>query len=310
MAEPRYFESEATDGSSRGEGPSVKGHAASGQPASERPAAGPRRARRVGEKQHRLRDRLSAYREARRSRPPERPRAMVPSTFTLMNLFCGFLALAQVHEGAFTWACWLIVLAGFFDALDGMTARLAEAASPFGVELDSLSDMVSFGLAPAYLVWAFGLQGFGPLGLIVAALPALCAAVRLARFNVTFEAGTKDYFEGLPTPAQALALVVVVLTLGAADEFSQAGGRLPVLFPVVLVLSGLMISRVRFDAGPRPTLGYLRAHPYTACAYGLAVALVLVLQEVGLLLALAGYLAHGIARSAYDLAQALWKPPV
>ncbi len=236
---------------------------------------------------------------------------MVPSLFTLMNLFCGFLALTQVHEGAFAQACWLVVLAGFFDALDGMTARLTDACSPFGVELDSLSDVVSFGLAPAYIVWAFGLNSFGPLGLIVAALPALCGAVRLARYNITFEGEKKDYFEGLPIPAQAITLVVLILTLGGADWFSRASAEnLSVLIPAVLILSGLMVSTVRFDAIPKPTLAYVRTHPYKVVAYSLALALVPILQEVGLLIMLSGYLLHGIATSLYDFVKAVLEVPV
>ena len=194
----------------------------------------------------RIRRRLSAYRAARKrqrsQRPP--PRVAVPSFFTLMNLFCGFLAVTQVHVGAFTMACWLIVLAGFFDLLDGMMARLANASSPFGVELDSLSDIVSFGVAPAFLVYTYGLEQLDPIGMIVAALPALCGGVRLARYNVDYGKGEKqDYFEGLPIPGQAVALIALIL---AAENSSWAGvlrlDSVPVLLTVVVLLSALMVS--------------------------------------------------------------------
>jgi CDP-diacylglycerol--serine O-phosphatidyltransferase len=265
-----------------------------------------------------LRERLVAYREERREeRPPRRPEVAVPSFFTLLNLFCGFLALTQVLEAAqgleagFTRACWLIVLAGFFDALDGLTARLADAQSPFGVELDSLSDVVSFGIAPAFLVWAYGLNEFGPLGLLVAALPALCGAVRLARYNVGFDGEKADHHEGLPIPAQAVTIIALILTLEGADWFSRASeGNLSILIPVVLVLAGLMVSNVRFGAFPKPTPSYAKAHPYEVSAYVVGVLLLPFLQELALLVFLAGYIVSGIASSTYRVVQAVMNAPL
>lgn len=271
------------------------------------------RQQRWGKKQRRIRERLSAYREARREeRPPRQPpRVAVPSFFTLMNLFSGFLALTQVHGGEFERACWLIVLAGFFDVLDGLTARLADAQSPFGVELDSLSDVVSFGVAPAYLVYVFGLSEFGPLGLIVAALPALCGAVRLARFNVRSDGEKKDHFEGLPIPAQAVTLVALILTLERAAWFTRGSdGNLTVLIPVVFVLAFLMISTIRFDAFPKPTLTYIRAHPRKSALYALAVLLLPLLQEIGLLILLTGYLLHGIVDTGRRVYHAVMSAPL
>ncbi|PSQ63080.1 MAG: CDP-diacylglycerol--serine O-phosphatidyltransferase, partial [Bacteroidetes bacterium QH_1_61_8] len=198
----------------------------------------------------RIRRRLSAFRKARRrqrgDRPP--PRVAVPSFFTLMNLLCGFLALTQVLEGAFVMSCWLIVLAAFFDLLDGMMARLTDAKSPFGVQLDSLSDIVSFGVAPSFLMYAYAFDSSGPLGMIVAALPALCGSVRLARYNMNAETDDQEGFEGLPIPGQAVAIVALIL----AAENSKWGAylaldSLQVLLPIVVVLSGLMVSSIRFD---------------------------------------------------------------
>jgi len=259
----------------------------------------------------RVRRRLSAYRTARREQRGERPppRVAVPSFFTLMNMLCGFLALTQVLEGAFGRACWLIVLAGFFDLLDGVMARLTDTDSPFGVQLDSLSDIVSFGIAPAFLAYGYALDAFGPLGMIVAALPALCGAVRLARYNVAADDADKESFEGLPIPGQAIALVALVL----AAEHSTWGGvfaldSLRVILPVVIVLSGLMVSSVRFDTIPMPTLQYMRAHPKKTVAYVLAGVLIVGFQEWGLLVVLAVYLLHGVGRAVYQLLRALTTP--
>jgi len=259
----------------------------------------------------RIRRRLNAYRASRRSERSERPppRVAVPSFFTLMNLFCGFLAMTQVLEGAFTMACWLIVLAGFFDLLDGMMARLTNASSPFGVQLDSLSDIISFGLAPGFLVYAYGLDAFQPIGMIVAALPAMCGSVRLARYNVNFGGKDADYFEGLPIPGQAIALIALVLTAenstwGAALQLDRFG----VLVPVVVVLSGLMVSSIRFDSIPKPTIDYVRSHPKKMTIFILAGLLIVGAQEVGLLVVLACYLTVGIGRSVYHLIDALTTP--
>ena len=260
----------------------------------------------------RVRRRLSAYRTARREergkRPP--PRVAVPSFFTLVNLLCGFLALTQVLESAFGMACWLIVLAGFFDLLDGVMARLTDTDSPFGVQLDSLSDIVSFGIAPSFLVYGYVLHAFNPLGMIVAALPALCGAVRLARYNVTTEdADATESFEGLPIPGQAVAIVALVL----AAENSTWGGvlaldSLRVILPVVIVLSGLMVSSIRFDTIPMPSLEYVRAHPKKTALYVLAGVLIVGVQERGLLIVLTVYLLHGVGRAVYQLIEALTTP--
>ena len=281
------------------------GSSANGSSSATEPAASRSRPKRI-------RRRLSAYRDARRrqrSTPKPSPRVAVPSFFTLLNLFCGFLALTQVLDGRFTMACWLIVVAGFFDLLDGMMARLANASSPFGVELDSLSDIVSFGVAPAFLVYAYALNAYEPLGMIVAALPALCGGVRLARYNISMSEEKKDYFEGLPIPGQAVAMVSLILTAETStwgaylrlDEFS-------VLLPLVVFLSGLMVTSIRFDALPKPTISYMRAHPKKTAAYVLAGVLILALQALGLLLVIAAYLAAGIGRAVYQLVDALTTP--
>ncbi|WP_103018966.1 CDP-diacylglycerol--serine O-phosphatidyltransferase [Salinibacter altiplanensis] len=272
-----------------------------------RPARTDDRSARPASVRRRLRAYRSARREQRGDRPP--PRVAVPSFFTLMNLLCGFLALTQVANTSFVMACWLIVLAGFFDLLDGMMARLTGADSSFGVQLDSLSDMVSFGVAPSFLLYGYVLDAFNPLGVIVAALPALCGAVRLARYNMTADESDKEGFEGLPIPGQAIAVVALVL----AAENSTWDGRfaldsLRVVLPVVVVLSGLMVSSIRFDAIPMPSLKALRRHPRKMSAYGLAGLLIVGLQERGLLIVLAVYLLHGMGRSIYKLARVLLAP--
>jgi CDP-diacylglycerol---serine O-phosphatidyltransferase len=221
----------------------------------------------------------------------------VPSSFTLFNLLSGFYAIINAAQGNFAAAAWLIAAAMLFDVLDGMMARLVDGTSLFGVELDSLADIVSFGVAPSFLLYEFGLHRLGLAGVVVAALPAICGAVRLARYNVSFEE-KKDYFDGLPIPAQAATVVAVILVFSGTAWFDPgATGQLSALVTLVVILSVLMVSTVRFDALPIPTPRLLRREPLKALALLVAVLMLIFLQEVGLLITLLVYLGHGIGRA-------------
>ncbi len=258
----------------------------------------PQAAKLAGQKQIPLRERLRPNRLTQFR--DQLPRAAVPSFFTLMNLFSGFLAITQVHEGLYVYACYLIVLAGFFDLLDGIMARLSQGQSLFGVELDSLSDVVSFGVAPSYLVYAFALSQYGVLGVIVSALPAMCTAVRLARYNVAFDGRTKDYFSGLPAPVQAFAIVTFVFC-ASGNSWLVAPGVLEetALFPVVVVLAALMITNIAFDGTPKPSAAYVAEKPLVAAGYGVGIVLIIIFRETGLLVGLAAYVLTGIIRAIY-----------
>jgi CDP-diacylglycerol--serine O-phosphatidyltransferase len=229
----------------------------------------------------------------RRARRPL-PRAAVPSAFTLGNLLSGFFSIVRASEGDFQTAAWLIVLAAFFDLLDGMVARIARGDSRFGLELDSLCDVVSFGVAPSFLLYQFGLKDF-PFGAFIASLPALTGAVRLARFNTMEVSEKRPYFNGLPIPAQAGTIVAFILTFRHEGWFSSLeGGRLSILLPLSVLLSALMVSPIRFAALPQPTRTNLRRYRWRFAAFVLGLVLVLLLKEVGLLISAAVYLALGI----------------
>ncbi len=225
------------------------------------------------------------------------PRVAVPSFFTLMNLLAGFFSLIQTSAGNLEAAAWLVVLAAFFDLLDGFMARLAGVSSDFGVELDSLSDVVSFGVAPSFLLYEFGLDQLGPLwGALLASLPALFGAVRLARFNTIASPDEKQtYFVGLPIPAQAGTVVVFILTFADAGWFDVLERRqISILITIVVVLSTLMVSPIRFPALPQPNSANLRAYPRRFLGFAAGLLLTLFLQEIGLLIAATVYLAIGI----------------
>jgi CDP-diacylglycerol--serine O-phosphatidyltransferase len=176
-------------------------------------------------------------------RRPRRGIFLLPTFFTVGNLFCGFTSLIQSSREAFEVAAALILVAGVLDMVDGRIARLTGTTSEFGLQFDSLADLVSFGVAPAYLAWHWGLAPLHRLGWGIAFLFVVSAAMRLARFNMQVAGGSKRYFAGLPTPPAAAA---VACTAFAVPE-PPASSWIPALFgAVVALLAVLMISRVRY----------------------------------------------------------------
>ena len=121
---------------------------------------------------------------------------LVPNFVTTANMFSGFYSIIASTHGEFVTASWAIIAAGIFDMLDGRIARLAKATSQFGVEYDSLSDLLSFGVAPAILLYQWALEPYDRLGWIAAFLYLACGALRLARFNVNTESQPKNFFQG------------------------------------------------------------------------------------------------------------------
>ena len=224
----------------------------------------------------------------------------MPNFFTLMNLLAGFFSLLQTAAGNLEGAAWLVVLAAFFDLLDGMMARLVGVSGEFGVELDSLSDIVSFGVAPSFLLYQFGLYKLGPMwGGLLASLPALFGAVRLAKFNSLTVVGEKSSeFSGLPIPAQAGTVVVFILAMLDQRWFDVlARPQISVLVTLVVVLSFLMVAPVPFPALPQPNAYNLRHYRWRFALFLLAIVLGLVFQEEGLLFASVVYLGWGLGRS-------------
>lgn len=255
----------------------------------------------------RFRERIIIFRENRSDRPRKQiPRAVAPSSMTLMNLFCGFAAIVQIHEGNIVEACWLIVIAGFFDLLDGMVARMANATSLFGMELDSLSDVVSFGLATSFLVYHEGLHEWGLGGLIVASLPALGGAIRLARYNTDHDGEKKFYFEGLPIPAQSIAIVSFVLASQGMDlTYFQYGGK-SVLAPLTILLSLLMVSTIKFASLPKPSVTSFREKPRLWIGYTICLILTLVFHGTGLFISIVLYLIANLISNGITLVRSIW----
>lgn len=187
-------------------------------------------------------------------------RAFVPSLFTVLNMFCGFLSVIHASRMEIAPAVWFIALAAAFDALDGMMARLTRSTSDFGVEMDSLSDVVSFGVAPAYLAYKVHLESLDGMGVFVAALPMVFGGLRLARFNVQLAGHDKDHFVGLPIPVSAFTIGSFILTY--YDDVTGLRPLAAAVLPWMLVaLALLMVSKVRYDTLPGPSKKALRKEP-------------------------------------------------
>jgi CDP-diacylglycerol--serine O-phosphatidyltransferase len=181
-----------------------------------------------------------------RERSPRRLRRgvfLLPSLFTLGNLFCGYACIVYTMRGEYGTAAPFIGLAVVLDMLDGRIARLTGSTSPFGVEFDSLADVVSFGLAPALLAFSWGLTTFGRLGWTAGFIYVAAAAIRLARFNIQGMSTTdKRYFAGLPSPAAAAVPASTVF----AYPYGLHGWYAALAMPVVLVPAFLMVSTIRY----------------------------------------------------------------
>ncbi len=219
-------------------------------------------------------------------------RAVVPSLFTVLNIFCGFSAVVQTAAGAYHQAAWFIILAAVFDTLDGVMARITKSSSSFGVEFDSLSDVVSFGLAPSFLVYQSLLFRDGGLGLMVSSLPLILGALRLARFNSQLVGFSKEYFRGLPIPASALTISAYIITFYAdTTGFTPLSASL--LPPLVTVVSLLLVSTIRYDLLPQISRRGIRQHPLRFTLLVVAVTAIVVTKGAALLPVLGFYLVTG-----------------
>jgi len=185
----------------------------------------------------------------------------LPNLFTTIALFAGFYAIVQAMSGRFEQAAIAIFVAMVFDGLDGRVARLTRTQSAFGAEYDSLSDMVSFGVAPALVVYVWALKDFAgmktvdwlgtwlttKLGWVAAFIYCACAALRLARFNTTLDIADKRFFQGLPSPAAACLVAGLVWAL---DEYHIRGQDVTWLAWGLTVFAGLsMVSNFKFYSG-------------------------------------------------------------
>ena len=221
---------------------------------------------------------------------------LLPSMFTVANMFCGWACIVYSMRGEFATAAPFIGFAMVLDLLDGRIARATGATSDFGVEFDSLADIVSFGIAPATLVFSWGLQPLGRLGWAIGFLWLTAAAVRLARFNVERKEGSHRYFIGLPSPAAA---GVPAATVFAVPEFIPEPSAMLGALLIVLVPAVLMVSRIRFRSFNALIPGGSRSYS-TPLFIAVVIAAIAAQPEIVLTVMAYSYLLSGLIGSALN----------
>ncbi len=202
---------------------------------------------------------------------------ILPSLLTLTSIFFSFYSIILAMKQEFLIAAALILVAGFFDGIDGKVARLTKTTSKFGVELDSLADVISFGVAPGLLVYIWALEPYGRLGWVSAFVFVTCGALRLARFNVQSVNPDLKKFNGLPIPAAAGMLATTVIFMEHL-QINPADYRM-VLLVAVWCLAFLMVSTVKFHAFKDLTL--VREKPFSSTlAFVILLALIALMPQV------------------------------
>ncbi|MGD8981204.1 MAG: CDP-diacylglycerol--serine O-phosphatidyltransferase [Desulfobacterales bacterium] len=177
---------------------------------------------------------------------------ILPNIFTSLNLFFGFYAVIAVINGKFVAGAVAIIIGVLFDILDGKIARATNTTSKFGIEYDSLADLISFGLAPGLMIYLWSLKPLGRIGWLAAFLFMACGALRLARFNSQVDVISSDHFVGLPIPAGASMVATVVLF---CHKFGIEGKINPILILVMMyILSFLMVSTIKYNSFKKPEL--------------------------------------------------------
>ncbi len=224
-------------------------------------------------------------------------RGIFPGFFTMGNMLCGFLAILYGLDGDLVHAAWLVILAGFFDALDGKIARFSKSASQFGTELDSFADLVSFGIAPAVILYSYKISYLGKWGWILGFVFILCGAFRLARFNLQARLGELDYYMGLPIPVAAITLTGYTLF---CHELWGEIRYVELWVAMVVIFSGLMVSGFSYDTFPKFSLN---SRENKIKLLYIFVAFVAILVKPRLMIFPLGliYIVSGIGREVYHL---------
>ena len=201
---------------------------------------------------------------------------ILPNLFTTANLFCGFWSIISVFQEHYFYGAVAILLAAIFDVLDGKVARLSGATSKFGIQYDSLADLVSFGIAPAVLAFSWALRPFGRFGWFAAFLFVVCGALRLARFNVMAAVGDTKFFKGLPIPAAASMVSLVILLYLRLIETGWIKDI--VVLGMIYVLAFLMVSSIRYFSFKE--LHLARQKPFSIFIFVVLSMIVIVMEPV------------------------------
>lgn len=222
---------------------------------------------------------------------------LLPNLITTGGLFAGFFSVIASVRGDYQQAAVAILIANVCDILDGRVARMTNTATRFGIEYDSLADVIAFGVAPGVLIYSWGLAQWGTMGWLAASTYVACGALRLARFNVQYETSEKRHFLGLPIPAAAEVIAATVLLyyyLGGEGETTK---RVALLLETY-VLAGLMVSGFKYFSFKEGEL--LRRQPFwSLVAFVFLLTLITSFPQVILFLGFAGYAASAPLRWLY-----------
>lgn len=221
---------------------------------------------------------------------------ILPNSLTLCGMFFGFFSILSAIKGNFVHAAWSIMIADVFDGLDGWVARLTNSTTKFGIELDSLSDLIAFGVAPSILVYRWSIAPFGRIGLAAAFLFTACGALRLARYNIQMGSTESKAFTGMPIPGAASVLAAVVLF--HHDMWDGIPEKNILMLVLTIMLSILMVSTLRFHG--LKEINFKRRKPFWILVAMVVVFGAIVIHPPVALFAFAMiYLVWGIVENIY-----------
>lgn len=218
----------------------------------------------------------------------------LPSLFTILNIYCGFLSIINAANNDLNQACLFIIYAALFDSLDGVVARFTRTSSKFGVELDSLADLISFGTAPSFILYKYYFYNLGGLGMALSSLILIFASLRLARFNTQLAGYDKNFFSGLPVPVSAITISSFFLFY-FEKNLSLRDSEITV-YILAIMLPLLMISKLKYDVLPKFSLIDFKSHVVKYFLIFISILLILLTRGEGLFIFCLFYLSTGILR--------------
>jgi CDP-diacylglycerol--serine O-phosphatidyltransferase len=222
---------------------------------------------------------------------------ILPNTLTLCNMFMGFYSILASLKGLYVDASWAIIIAMVFDGLDGWVARLTHSTTRFGIELDSLSDLVAFGVAPAVMLFKWSLASYGRIGWSAAFLFMACGALRLARYNVQMGSAESKSFTGMPIPGAATIVATMIIFYHEIWETVPAAKNIYILL-LTFILAVLMVSTLRFHGAKE--IDFSKRKPFwILVAIVVAFAIIVMHPPIALFIFAMIYLFGGIIENIF-----------
>ncbi|MFA6054239.1 MAG: CDP-diacylglycerol--serine O-phosphatidyltransferase [Thermodesulfovibrionales bacterium] len=221
---------------------------------------------------------------------------LLPNTLTLCSMLLGFYSILSTLKGNYVYAAWAILFATIFDGLDGWVARLTNSTTKFGIELDSLSDLVSFGVAPAVMMYKWALAPFGRIGWAAAFWFMACGALRLARYNVQMGSTESKSFTGMPIPGAAT--IIASLILFYHEMLDMPPGKNILILGLTVLLAFLMVSTLKYHGAKE--IDFRQRKPFwILVAFVLGLTIIVMHPPISLFLFAMIYLLGGIIENIY-----------